>query len=120
MKTASEVPTPIPLARETWANAVRRRPGTRLGWAAVALAGLFGLMWIINSMVFMPLFMYGRAASPAWMPYYGIALVLCGLAAGLTGLLAVVRHERSGLVLATLVPGLCMLTLLAGEFLVPH
>jgi len=47
--------------------------------------------------------------------------MLCGLAAGIVGLIAVIRrHERSWLVWLTILPGLLVLLFVLGEFLVPH
>jgi hypothetical protein len=46
---------------------------------------------------------------------------LCGLAAGIIGLIAVIRkHERSWLVWLTILPTVLTLIFLLGEFLVPH
>jgi hypothetical protein len=100
-----------------------RRPVTRLGWWAVGLAAVFLGMFIINSAVFMPA--YQDPSNDWWrqafLPFYGIFMVLCGLAAGIVGLIAVIRkHERSWLVWLTILPGAFVLFLLLGEFLVPH
>jgi len=96
------------------------RPSTRLGWWAVGLAAAFVVMWIINATVFMPttvLIPWRQAV----LPFYGIFMMLCGLAAGIVGLIAVVRRrERSWLVWLTLLPGLFALFVLLGELLVPH
>jgi len=98
-------------------------PATQPGWYAVGLAVTFVLMFIINFTVFMPVSVY---APDAWwrqtlLPFYGIFMMLCGLAAGVTGLIAVVRkHERSCLVWLTILPGALVLFFLLGEFLVPH
>ena len=58
------------------------RPATRLGWWSVALAAAFAVMFIINAAVFM------RLPEAPWqhivLPFYGIAMLLCGLAAGVT------------------------------------
>jgi hypothetical protein len=57
----------------------------------------------------------------AVLPFYGIAMLLCGLAAGIFGLFAVARrHERSCLVWITLLPGLWVICMVLGEFLIPH
>jgi len=78
------------------------------------------VMMTINSAVLM------RLPEAPWqhtiLPFYGIFMLLCGLAAGITGLIAVIRkNERSWLVLLTLLPGLFVIFfLLLGEFLVPH
>ena len=95
-------------------------PSTKLGRWSVGLAGVFVVMFLINSFVFMP-----SSSDAPWrhviLPFYGIAMLLCGLAAGITGLLAVVRqHERSWLVWLAMLPMLLVLFLLIGEFAVPH
>jgi hypothetical protein len=97
-----------------------QRPVTRLGWWAVGLALAFMLMFILNSTVFM-----GLPEDVPWrqtvLPFYGIFMLLCGLAAGVVGLIAVIRkHERSWMVWVTILPGALVLFLLLGEFLVPH
>jgi Na+(H+)/acetate symporter ActP len=99
------------------------RPSTRPGKWAVRLAGLFVVLFIINSAVFMPASQY--PSNTWWMstylPFYGIFMILCGLAAGVIALMAVIRkHERSWLVWLTLLPWAFLLFLLLGEFLVPH
>ena len=96
------------------------KPHTRLGWWAVRLAAAFVLMFFINSFVFMP-----TSSDAPWrhviLPFYGIVMLLCGLASGIIGWIAVIRnHERSWLVLLTLLPGLWVLFMLVGEFLFPH
>ena len=104
-------------------NAAVWRPSTRWGWWAVRLAALFVLLFVINSAVFMPLGQ--NPANERWMhmylPYYGIAMILCGLTAGVIGLFAVIRkHEHSWLVWLTILPGAFVLFLVLGEFLVQH
>jgi hypothetical protein len=103
---------------------LRRRilgwPSTRLGWWSVALAATFAALFIINSTVFMP-----STVEVPWrqvvLPFYGIFMMLCGFAAGIVGLIAVIRrHERSWLVWLTILPGLMVLFFVLGEFLVPH
>ena len=107
----------------TRSSSLWQRPGTRLGWWAVGLAAAFAVMFIINSLVFMPAFQY--AAEGGWhqtlLPFYGIFMLLCGLGAGMAGLIAVIRsHERSWLVWLTILPAAFVLFLVLGEFLVPH
>ena len=52
---------------------------------------------------------------------YGIFMMLCGLAPGVIGLIAVFRrHERSWMVWLTILPGAFVVFFLLGEFLVPH
>jgi hypothetical protein len=93
-------------------------PSTRLGWWSVGLAAAFVGLFIING-VFMT-----STVAVTWMqvilPFYGIAMLLCGLAGGLVGLIAVIRrHERSVLVWLTMLPLLFVLFLAIGEFLIP-
>jgi hypothetical protein len=101
-----------------------RRPTTRLGWWALRLAGVFIVLFIINSAVLMPIFSYSSSLdwfSSTVLPFYGIFMLLCGLSAGIVGLIAVIRqHERSWLVWLTILPMAFVLFLLLGELLVPH
>ena len=95
-------------------------PSTKLGRWSSGLAGVFVVMFLINSFVFMQ-----GSSEAAWLRVilitYGIAMLLCGLAAGITGLIAVIRrHERSWLVWLAMLPMLLVLFLLIGEFAVPH
>jgi hypothetical protein len=96
-----------------------RRPSTRLGWWSVGLAATFVALYIISAAFF-----WRMPGDVSWRPlliFYGIAMLLCGLAAGIVGLIAVIRQrERSWLVWLTMLPGLQVLLLLLGEFLVPH
>ena len=95
-------------------------PVTRLGqWAAV-LAAVFVILFLLNAFVFMPL----NTDAP-WqrilLILYGFAMLACGLASGITGLIAVVRQrERSLWVGLPFLLGLFVLFLILGEFLVPH
>ena len=94
------------------------RPATRLGRWSVALAAAFAVMFILNAAVFM------RLAEAPWehivLPFYGIAMLLCGLAAGVTAAIAVVKKgERSWLVWLPLLLCLFVLFLLVGEFVGP-
>lgn len=94
-------------------------PSTRLGWYSVGLAATFVLLFIINATVFM----HSTVVVP-WrqvlLPFYGIAILLCGLSSGAMGLIALIRrHERSALVWFAVLPLLFVLFLLIGEFLVP-
>lgn len=97
-----------------------RRPKSRWGWWAAGLAAAFLVMSILNSAVFMHL-----PEDLTWrqtlLPFYGITMVLCGLAAGVVGLIAVLREkERSWMVWCATLSGALTLFLLLGEFLVPH
>ncbi len=103
-----------------------QRPATRLGRWAAGLWALFIVVFIINSVVFMPVFSATQDASLQWfsrtvLPFFGIFLVLCGLGSGVAGLLARVRNrEHSWLVWLTVLPGLFVLFLLIGEALLAH
>jgi len=100
-----------------------RRPNTLLGWWAVGLLAAFVVMFIINSVVFVPT---SQGASTAWwrqalLPFYGIFMLLCGLAAGVVGLIALIRKdERSWLVWLTILSCMFVIFLVLGEFLLPH
>ena len=101
-------------------NPFADKPHTRFGRWAVWLGAAFVVMFLVNSFVFMP-----TSSDAPWrhiiLPFYGIAMLLCGLASGIFGFTAVVRqHERSWLVLLTLLPGIWVLFMLVGEFLFPH
>jgi hypothetical protein len=81
---------------------------------------LFEILMLINSVVFMRL-----AEDVPWrvtvLPFYGIFMILCGLAAGIVGLIAVLRQgERSWLVWFAILQGLGSFLLIFGELLVPH
>ena len=72
----------------------------------------------------LPVFMRLSGDAP-WqhtlLPFYGVFMMLCGLASGVVGLIAILRnHERSWLVWLTILPGVFVLFFLLGEFLVPH
>jgi len=120
MRTDSGIPTNVqppdqPLQPRFWG-----RPTTRLGWWSVVLAGMFVTLFVINLTVFLP-----AIEETPWrqilLPFYGIFMLSCGLAAGIAGLISVVkRRERSWLVWLTLLPGLMVLFFVLGEFLVPH
>ena len=86
----------------------------------MGLAAAFLIMMIINGSVFM------QPSEPsAWrqivLPFYGISMLLIGLASGITALFAVIRSgERSWLVWLPLFAGLFVILFVAGEFLFPH
>lgn len=88
------------------------RPATRLGWWAVWLMLAYVVLYIITMAVI--------ALRLSLPPVYGIFMLLCGLAAGIIGLVAIVKqHEHSWLVWVALLPGIFVIFLLLGEFLVP-
>lgn len=95
-------------------NSVRSswKPGTRPGWWAVWLMVAYAVMYIITMAVI--------ALRLSLPPIYGIVMLLCGLSASVVALIAVFKHhERSWLVWLALLPGVFVLFLLVGEFLVP-
>ena len=101
-------------------NGFFHTPHTQPGWWAVGLFGLFAILFLINSTVFIP------AAEPLPIPRvaliaYGLVMLACGLASGIVGFVSVVRSsERSWMVWLAILPGLFVLFLLIGEFLFPH
>jgi len=81
----------------------------------------FVVMFLINAFVFiaMPSFSDGTWRQ-VLLPFYGIFMLLCGFAAGVVGLIAIMRqHECSWLVWLTVLPFLWVLFILLGEFLGP-
>ena len=120
MNTDSERPTGVPPPGQPFWRGFLGWPSTRLGWWSVGLAAAFVVLSVINATVFMP-----STDDAPWrhvvLPFYGLAMLSCGLAAGIAGLVAVIRkHERSWLVWLTIMPGLFVIFLLLGELLVPH
>jgi hypothetical protein len=113
-------PVHAPPPGEPRQRRIFRRPSTRLGWYSFALMLIFMVLFLINVTIFMP-----ATLEVPWrrvvLPFYGITMLACGLAAGITGLIAVTRrHERSWLVWLALLPGLFVLIFVLGEFLMPH
>jgi hypothetical protein len=98
-------------------------PHTRLGWIAVSLAAAFVLIFGFSVAVLYPLAM--ALPDTGWSarigPFFSIGSIFCGLASGVTGLLALIfRRERSLLVWLTLLPLVVMVIFLLGEVLGPH
>lgn len=87
-------------------------PVTPLGWRAVGLTAAFSLMFVLYSSVFSRL---AQDAEDGWwvqaaLPLYLVLVMVCGLAAGATGLTALVRKkERAWLVWFSLLPALFLL-----------
>lgn len=109
-----------PMPGQPLSRRIFRLPSTRLGWWSVALMATFIVLMIINGTVFMRL-----PEDVTWrvtvLPFYGIAMMLCGLVAGIVALVALARwNERSWLVWLPMLPGLFVIVFLLGEFLVPH
>lgn len=107
------------------ANGIFTLPTTKLGRWSMWLAVAFILMFAINT-VFVGVFGTTtnetmNAFSRSVMPFYGIAMLLVGMSAGVVGLLSIIRHhERSWVAWATLLPMAFVLFLLIGEFATPH
>ena len=105
-------------------NSFWGRPSTPLGRWAVVLAVIFVALFIINSAVFMPRFGYNTQQTElerALLIGYGIVMMLCGLASGVVGLIAILRrHERSWMVWMVLLPSAFAFIFIIGEFLFPH
>ena len=120
MNTDSGLPASAPPSSLPLRQRILGKPSTRIGWWSVALAATFAVLFIINIMVFMP-FTVEVLWRQVVMPSYVIAMLSCGLVAGIISLIAVIRrHERSWLVWLTMLPGLFVLFFVLGEFLVPH
>ncbi len=95
-------------------------PRTRLGWWAIGL-GLGTLLLPLLARLVSALLTALSGGMQVAVGVFGLLMVLCGIAGGIIGLIAVIRrHERSILVWAAILVGLSNLLLLGGEFLVPH
>ncbi len=97
------------------------RPSTKLGWWAMGLAiGWVVMNFGITAIVDIRSRMAPTTGNPVAMNF-GLLMLLVGLAAGVTALIAIIRkHERSWLVWFSLLPGLSTIILLIGEFTIPH
>jgi hypothetical protein len=98
-----------------------RCPSTKLGWWVMGLAiGWVVLNFGITAIMNIRSRMAITTGSPVAMNF-GFLMLLVGLAAGITALIAILRkHERSWLVWASLLPGVSTIVLLIGEFTIPH
>jgi len=95
-------------------------PATRIGKWSVGLAVAFIVFWFINSALGAA-GLYPESLPQVFLIFFGIFMMLCGLASGILALIAVTRqHERSWLVWLPILAGAFVLTFLLGEFLVPH
>lgn len=102
-----------------------KMPKTRLGRVSMWLALAFVIMFVVNIALMDINQSAQTAAQVEWrqavLPFYGIAMLLVGLSAGIVGLIAIVKQkERSLLTLLTIIPGLWVITFVIGEFLFPH
>ena len=97
------------------------KPSTRLGWWSVGLAATFAVLMLINGAVFMQLSESADGFRQTVLPFFGIAMMAIGLAAGVTGAVAIIRQrERSWFVWLPILTGLFVALFVAGEFLFPH
>ena len=120
MNTDSKLPASAPPAGQPSRPRFFGWPRTRLGWWSVALTATFVVLMIINGTIFMRL-----PEDVTWrktvLPFYGVAMMSCGLVAGIVALIALTRrHERSWLVWLPIPAGLFVIVFILGEFLVPH
>ncbi len=93
---------------------ILKRPSTRQGWWAVVMAALFVVLYLINALVFMPA-SEGNPQNAAVLPITGTWVIVCGLAAGIAGLVAVLRQgERSWLVWLAMLPALMAVYIVLG------
>jgi hypothetical protein len=81
----------------------------------------FAAMFIINVFVFMALPSFGDGT---WrqnvLPFYGVAMLLCGLVSGALGLVSITyQHDCSWLVWLTILPMAWVIFMLVGELIVP-
>ena len=118
MDKESEIQTILPSRQRflSW-------PRTRLGWWAVGLglsAQLLPLLPLLNRLISELITRLSGGNSFA-LGVVGIFMLLCGIAGGITGLIAVIRsHERSILTWAAILAGFFWLGLIVAEFLFPH
>ena len=93
-------------------------PHTKPGYWSAGLAIVFVVLLILNVIATILLANNPSPTQPISVPNFGFPTILCGLAAGMVGLIAVTRRrERSWLVWLSLLSGVFSLTLLIGDFL---
>ena len=93
------------------------KPHTKLGWRSVWLEAAFVVMFVINIGVF-SLTTIAALWRGSILPFYGPIMLLCGLAGGIIGLIAMIRqHERSSFVWLAILTGLFVLLLVLHEAL---
>ena len=94
-----------------------RRPSTRLGWWSFGLAAACVVLSIIVPALIKAAVVTKPSVQVA-VPSFGIFILLCGLPAGIVGLIAVTRrHECSWLVWLAILLGFFVLVLVLREFL---
>lgn len=123
MSTTPVMPsTGMPGIEQPRAGGPSSLPVTRLGRISMWMAVAFVAMFTVNNAF---VGMFGRSDSPDWvrtvMIGWGIFLMSFGFAAGVIGLVAILKHkERSWAVWLSLLPLITVVTFLLGEVLVPH
>ena len=112
-KSRAGKPPPEPTLRQR----ILKRPSTRQGWWAVIMAALFITLYLMYALVLMP----AGEVNPQneiVLPIIDTWIIVCGLAAGIAGLVAVLRQgERSWLVWLAMLPALMAVFLVLGGFL---
>jgi nicotinamide riboside transporter PnuC len=114
MKPAPNNRTGKPAPEPTLQQRILKRPSTRQGWWAVVMAALFVLLYLFNAFVFVPA-SEGNPQNAAVLPIVSTWMIVCGLAAGIAGLVALLRQgERSWLVWLAMLPALLAIILVLG------
>jgi quinol-cytochrome oxidoreductase complex cytochrome b subunit len=94
-------------------------PGTGLARRSVWLGSAFVVMFVLN--IFINLYLVRPADEPGFMGFYWafvIFMLVCGLAGGILGLIAVTRqHEHSSLIWISVLLGLFVLLLVLNEIM---
>ena len=117
MNTESRIP---PDTLPTGWHSLLRRPSTRLGRWSVGLAVTSVVLNLINSAIITRLIGSNLWRARIGLPF-SFVMLSCGLVAGIVGVIALKRrHEHSLFVWLALIPGLGVILLVLGEFLVPH
>ena len=90
-------------------------PQTGPGWLSVVLAAVFVVLFSLDVVVILP----SPGVEPWLKTFFGIVLLVYGLASGVEALYALIRcHERSVLSWLAMVPGLLVSFLVIGKFVV--
>ena len=94
-----------------------KAPVSKTGWRAVWLEVVFIVMFTVNVVVFIIV-----SDETFWrqfiLPFYALIMLICGLAGGVFGLIAVIRQkERALLVWLSILVGLFVLLLVLSELM---
>lgn len=88
-------------------------PQTGPGWLSVVLAAVFVVLFSLDFAVVLP----SPGVEPWIEAFFGIVLLVYGLAGGVEALYALIRcRERSVLLWLAMLPGLLVIFLVIGEF----